>query len=83
MTFYKHDILRFSAASAAPLTFYGSNGKDIIAPKAAISINSGQGLLKAALAGLGIIIQPEILVSRYLRSGELCKLLKDWKLGER
>lgn len=79
----QHDILRFSAASAAPLTFYGNNGKDIIEPQAAITINNGQGLLNAALAGLGIIIQPEILVSRYLRSGELRNLLKDWKLGER
>lgn len=78
-----HDILRFSASSAATFTFYGDNGECIVSPQAAMTINNGQGLLNAALAGLGIIIQPEILVSRYLNSGTLCELLKDWKLGER
>jgi len=40
-----------------------------------LSINNGEALRQVALAGGGIILQPEVLVDDDLRSGRLCRLL--------
>ncbi|MEH2482290.1 DNA-binding transcriptional LysR family regulator [Nitrobacteraceae bacterium AZCC 2146] len=42
------------------------------------SINNGHALLAAAQSGLGIILQPESLVSRDLEEGRLVHILQDW-----
>lgn len=42
--------------------------------------NSGQALKTAAIAGLGIIMQPEILVADAVASGRLVRILADYEL---
>lgn len=79
----EHDFLRFSASSASPITFYRNNNKTVVSPHCVMTINNGQALVNAAIAGLGVIVQPIMLVAPYLRSGALCKILDDWQLGER
>jgi DNA-binding transcriptional LysR family regulator len=42
------------------------------------SINNGHALLAAAQSGLGIILQPESLVSRDMEQGRLVHILPEW-----
>lgn len=46
-------------------------------------INSGQALRMAARSGLGIVMQPEILLSEDLISGKLIHLFQEWHIRER
>ncbi|NKJ39827.1 DNA-binding transcriptional LysR family regulator [Rhizobium sp. SG570] len=52
-------------------------------PVRMITVNNGQAVRAAARAGLGIIMQPEILVRRDFETGSLTPLLTEWRLGER
>jgi DNA-binding transcriptional LysR family regulator len=44
-------------------------------------VNNGLALKQAALAGLGIVLTPEIFVENEIHSGELIKLLPEWEAG--
>lgn len=46
-------------------------------------VNNGQALRTAALAGLGVIMQPEALLSSDVAAGRLVRLLPDWALAAR
>ncbi|MGF9564498.1 LysR substrate-binding domain-containing protein [Neorhizobium sp. JUb45] len=48
-----------------------------------LSINSGEALRQAALAGAGIVLQPEVLLRDDLAAGRLVQLLPDERLPER
>jgi DNA-binding transcriptional LysR family regulator len=41
-------------------------------------VNNGEALRMAALSGLGIIMQPEILLADDIRAGRLIPLLRDF-----
>jgi DNA-binding transcriptional LysR family regulator len=41
----------------------------------ALTVNNGQALRRAALAGLGVIMQPELLLEHDLRAGRLKQVL--------
>lgn len=45
----------------------------------AFTANNGGALTRFALAGLGIIYQPDFLVAKYIESGELVNLLPNYK----
>ena len=45
----------------------------------AFSANNGSALTRFALAGMGVIYQPDFLVSKYIESGELVNLLPKCK----
>lgn len=78
-----HDIVRFTSSSAAPLTFSKEDATCTVTQKAVVMVNNGQALANAAIGGLGIIIQPEILLNKYILAGSLVRLLPDWTLRER
>jgi len=46
-------------------------------------VNNGQALRVAAISGLGVIMQPEALVSGDVAAGRLTRLLPDWELTAR
>jgi DNA-binding transcriptional LysR family regulator len=48
-----------------------------------ITVNSGQAVRMAARAGLGVIMQPSILLSSDVEAGLLVQLFPDWQLRER
>ena len=50
---------------------------DVTSP---FSANEATTLMRAALAGGGIALQPTYLVNPYLRSGELQAVLPEWDL---
>ena len=47
------------------------------------SCNDGQALRHAALAGVGLLLQPRILVAEELAAGRLIPVLTDWQSGSR
>jgi DNA-binding transcriptional LysR family regulator len=48
-----------------------------------LTVNNGQALRTAAIAGLGIIMQPEVLVGDDVASGRLVRLLAEYELPSR
>lgn len=62
-----------------------SKGDDVVevAPLRHFTVNSGQAVRMAARAGLGIVMQPAILLAPDVDDGHLVQLLPEWRLGER
>lgn len=58
----------------------GPQGTIHVPVSLAMSINNGEALRKAALSGLGIIMQPEILLADDIAAGRLVPLLRDYDL---
>ncbi|MBY3268968.1 LysR family transcriptional regulator [Rhizobium laguerreae] len=78
-----HETIGFTPAARSPWKL--SKGKDEVefVPKTAITVNSGQAVRMAARAGLGVIMQPAILLTSDIQAGLLVRLFPDWKLRER
>jgi DNA-binding transcriptional LysR family regulator len=57
--------------------------RGLLATAYRLRIDSGPALLSAAIAGAGVIRQPEILVSEALAAGRLTRLLADFDLPAR
>ncbi|KQV19700.1 hypothetical protein ASC97_28935 [Rhizobium sp. Root1203] len=53
----------------------GPDGESTVPVAIALSANSGEALRQAALSGLGLIMQPEILVAHDLQAGRLIRIL--------
>ncbi|WP_211462367.1 LysR substrate-binding domain-containing protein [Collimonas silvisoli] len=45
--------------------------------------NSGQALFSAALNGIGVVVQGDVLLESAIGSGQLVQLLPDWELPAR
>lgn len=78
-----HQAVAFSPSAHAPWRFARQAETVEVAPIRMVTVNSGQAVRTAAVAGLGVIMQPEILVRRDLQEGALVRLLADWQLRER
>ncbi|RVU15645.1 LysR substrate-binding domain-containing protein [Methylobacterium oryzihabitans] len=73
-----HECLGFAhGTTRGPWTFPGPDGPETVAVTGRFRVNNGQALLSAALAGLGILLQPEPLVRDALAAGRLVRLLPD------
>lgn len=55
-----------------------SNTSDSALPKVRFQSNNGQALRTMALAGFGIVMQPEILLAEDVTAGKLVEILKDY-----
>lgn len=69
-----HACLGFTQASVVRPWKIGAAD---MAPQGKLSVNSGPALREAALAGLGIIQQPEALLAADVERGDLVRLLPD------
>lgn len=78
-----HEAIAFSPSARSAWKFARGEEEKAVTPPRMITVNSGQAVRAAARAGLGIIMQPEILVKNDLETGCLVRLLPDWRLGER
>ena len=76
-----HNCLDF-AYSAEPLRwrFARDDGEEAVTVSGNLRINSGQALRAAALEGIGIAMQPDILVAGDLAAGRLVRLLDQYVL---
>lgn len=78
-----HNIISFTSASKAPLSLQNGETKLDIKLDSIITVNNGHALISAAKAGMGIIVQPQVLLEEALNAGDLQPILSDWQLGER
>ncbi|MHA6130510.1 LysR substrate-binding domain-containing protein [Pseudomonas fluorescens group sp. PF-1] len=74
-----HECLGFSHTELRThWTFDGPEGKVVVPVGSRLMADHGEPLLCAALAGLGILLQPVELVRKSLLAGELVTLLPDY-----
>ena len=62
--------------------FRGPDGATTVRIKPAVRTNNGDTCVAGALAGHGIVLQPDFLVASHLRSGRLIELLPQWRGAE-
>lgn len=53
-------------------------GAERITVRGRLDVNGGMALREAALAGLGVILQPELMLKDDLEAGRLVRLFPDW-----
>ena len=75
----RHDCLGYTLSKTvgADRWSFGRKGKASVAVKGPLRANNGDALVAAAIAGQGIIYQPEFLVAREIREGLLVQLKLD------
>ncbi|QCR38682.1 LysR family transcriptional regulator [Nissabacter sp. SGAir0207] len=76
-----HDCLSYLNASGLPYTqwlFSKDGQEEAIRVQSRFRVNDGRVLAEAAVAGRGIILQPEAVLRKYLDSGELVSLLEEY-----
>ena len=72
-----HNCLDFAYAAEQLVWRFASGDGDVaISISGNLQINSGQALRAAALEGIGIVMQPDILVAEDLAAGRLIRLLE-------
>ncbi len=76
-----HHTLQYSSKSHQPISFYGPNNKAIeVSPPIKMRANDGTFLTNAALKGHGIFLAQDFLVAKFINSGALVAILKDYSL---
>jgi DNA-binding transcriptional LysR family regulator len=79
-----HDCLGFSFAGIRGRWRFSRDGEEqtvTFTPR--LRANNGEGLRQAALAGVGIVLQPEVLLADDVRENRLVRILPTWKLPAR
>jgi DNA-binding transcriptional LysR family regulator len=78
-----HEMISFTPAARSPWRL--SRGEETIEvmPARSITVNSGQAVRMAACAGLGVVMQPAVLLTPDVRTGRLTQIFAEWGLGER
>jgi DNA-binding transcriptional LysR family regulator len=81
-----HDCLSFLNASGLPYAnwvFEKAGTEYCVRVHGRFQVNDGRVLAAAAVAGRGIILQPEAVVREYLNTGDLVSLLEDYAAPSR
>ncbi|NRR33346.1 LysR family transcriptional regulator [Oxalobacteraceae bacterium] len=78
-----HECLSFSAASLASWRLSDADGEYRIAVAGRLQVNHGEALRVAALHGLGIVLQPAILMEADVQAGRLVQLFPKHQLSKR
>ena len=74
----EHRLLAYANAPG-PWRFHGIDGTDVsVRANGPLTANSGDALVPALVAGLGITRLPTFIVAPYLASGALVAILEDW-----
>ncbi|MGY4816806.1 LysR family transcriptional regulator [Pseudomonas chlororaphis subsp. piscium] len=77
----QHECLGFSFSDGrSHWSFDGPEGRVDVPITSKLTINQGDPLLAAAVAGLGIVLQPMELVGAALRDGTLVRLLPQYRV---
>lgn len=77
-----HECLGYSywgGGDSWPL--HGPRGEIAVSVRGGLRANNGDVLREAALAGMGIILQPDFLIADALADGRLVRLLPEWEVG--
>jgi DNA-binding transcriptional LysR family regulator len=79
-----HQCLVFThAGPRGRWRFIRDKHEQIVTFTPSIRVDNGEALRQAALAGAGIIVQPQVLLGDDVREGRLIHLLPQWSLPER
>jgi DNA-binding transcriptional LysR family regulator len=76
----RHECLSFSPAAVAHWRLTGQHGVSSVPVSGRLQVNHGQALRVAALHGLGIVLQPAILLEADVRAGRLVQLFPTHEL---
>lgn len=75
----QHQCLGFTHWSPREVWYFdGDAGREAVTIQGALSANVGQALRVAALGGMGIIMQPAVLVADDVQAGRLVPVLPDY-----
>lgn len=75
----QHQCLGFTHWSPREVWYFdGPDGREAVPIHGALSANVGQALRMAALGGMGIILQPAVLVADDVQAGRLVPVLPDY-----
>ncbi len=78
-----HDCIVMSSASGRPVwRLAGADGAgEEVAVSGRFHANSAQALLQAALAGLGIALLPDVMITSHIRAGRLATVLSPYGIA--
>lgn len=79
----EHECLSFAPAAVAHWRLSSEEGAHRVAVAGRLQVNLGQALRVAALHGLGIVLQPAILLEADVRAGRLVQLFPTFALPTR
>jgi DNA-binding transcriptional LysR family regulator len=79
----RHECLSFSPAALVSWRLQGQDGICRVPVSGRLQVNHGQALRVAALHGLGIVLQPAILLEADVRAGRLVQLFTTYELPSR
>jgi DNA-binding transcriptional LysR family regulator len=79
----EHEFILFSANTKREFFFTRREETVRVSPHYRLSVNHSFAVLQAAREGIGLTIQPYMLIEQDLKEGKLVQLLEDWELGER
>jgi len=72
----QHECLLYSYATAGAVwTFSGVSGEESVRVGGRVACNNGDAICAMAIAGLGVVTQPDFIVARHLQSGALEQVL--------
>lgn len=79
----RHESVAFAPSARSRWRFVRDGEEVQVSPPRKVTVDSGQAVRVAALAGLGIVLQPQILLDPDVARGDLVRLFPDWRLAER
>jgi len=79
----RFEAIAFTPSARSPWRFGRGDEVVEVAPASSLTVNSGPAVRAAAVAGMGIVLQPEISLQREIEAGRLVRLFPDWRLAER
>jgi DNA-binding transcriptional LysR family regulator len=78
-----HEVVGFTPAAGSAWRLSKNGDLVEVTPPISMTVNNGQALRMAARSGLGVVMQPAILLLPDVQTGKLVQLLTDWQLNER
>jgi DNA-binding transcriptional LysR family regulator len=72
------NCLTYAGAANREWRLSGPDGDHALKPSGNYRANNGDGIVEAALAGVGVGIVPRFIASPHLESGKLVQLLKEY-----
>jgi len=77
----RHACLAYAySSSTTGWRFAGPNAEEVVVrPRGPLAANNGDVLTEAAIAGAGIVMQPDFVLGPHFAAGTLVRLLPDWR----
>jgi len=78
-----HNCIQYRSASTSPWKFHKNGNTKTVQVNGNLKVDDGRALRKAAYEGMGIIMQPRILLIEDIQNGRLNQLFQDFELPNR